>query len=98
MSENAHMDVDYVARLARIELSAEEKERFSGQLDRILEYFEKLNAVDVSGVEPMAHAMPLYNVWRADAAEEGFAPEEALANAPAQRDNQIIVPKVVDDA
>lgn len=98
MSETAHMDVDYVARLARIELSAAEKERFSGQLDRILDYFDKLNAVDVSGVEPMAHATPLYNVWREDVAIQGFKPEEALGNAPAQRENQIVVPKVVDDA
>jgi len=92
------VDIDYVANLARLDLSAEEKARFASQLGDILAYFEKLNAVDVAGVEPMAHAFPVFNVLDDDVAQAGFTAAEALRNAPAQRDNQFLVPKVVDDA
>ncbi len=90
------IDIDYVANLARIALTDQEKERFSGQLGDVLKYIEKLNTVDVSGVEPTAHAFPLENVWREDAAEPGFPVETALKNAPAVRRNMIAVPKVVE--
>lgn len=92
------VDIDYVANLARLDLSAEEKARFAAQLGDILAYFEKLNAVDVTGVEPMAHAFPVFNVLDDDVEQPGFTPAEALRNAPASRDNQFLVPKVVDDA
>lgn len=92
------INIDYVANLARIELTEEEKEKFSGQLSQVLEYFEKLSAIDVSGVEPTAHAFPIFNVWAEDEVEPGFTPEQALSNAPAQRKDQIVVPKVVDEA
>ncbi len=92
------IDIDYVANLARIELTEEERQKFSAQLRQILEYFEKLGAVDVSGVEPTAHAFPVFNVWAEDKTEPGFTPQQALGNAPAQRNNQIVVPKVIDEA
>ncbi len=92
------IDIDYVAKLARIELTEEEKEKFSKQLGQILGYFEKLSAIDVSDVEPSAHAHAIYNVWREDVESEPMSVEDALMNAPAKRDNQIVVPKVVDDA
>lgn len=98
MPEETSIDIDYVAKLARIELSEEERDRFSVQLADILTYFEKLKAVDVSGIEPSAHAFPVYNVWGEDVVETGFSPEQALLNAPAQRDDQVVVPKVVEDA
>ena len=98
MTKKTTIDIDYVATLARIELSEEEKSRFSAQLVDILDYFERLKAVDVSGIEPSAHAFPVYNVWQEDAVEPGFSPEQALLNAPARRDGQIVVPKVVEDA
>ena len=66
MSETGKIDIEYVAKLARIELNADEKEKFSSQLGQILEYFEKLSAIDVSKVEPSAHAHAVYNVWRDD--------------------------------
>ncbi|MFW5882989.1 MAG: Asp-tRNA(Asn)/Glu-tRNA(Gln) amidotransferase subunit GatC [Verrucomicrobiota bacterium] len=94
MSEE--IDIDYVASLARIHLTDEEKQTFAGQLHHVLEHFDKIKAVDVDGVEPTAHAFPVYNVLEADQAEPGFTPEEALRNAPAQRNNQVIVPKVID--
>jgi aspartyl-tRNA(Asn)/glutamyl-tRNA(Gln) amidotransferase subunit C len=97
MSQTA-IDIDYVANLARLDLTPEEKARFTTQLGDILAYFEKLNAVDVAGVEPMAHAFPVFNVLDDDVEEPGFTVAEALRNAPAQRDNQILVPKVVEDA
>jgi aspartyl-tRNA(Asn)/glutamyl-tRNA(Gln) amidotransferase subunit C len=95
-SSTAHVDIDHVARLARLELSPEEKARFEKQFDSILGYFDRLNSVDVSGVEPTAHALPRYNIWRDDTPGETFSPAEVLANAPAQRDNQILVPKVIE--
>ncbi len=92
------IDIDYVARLARIELSDGERQTFSRQLGQILEHFKKLSEVDVSGVEPSAHAHAVYNVWREDSAAPAMSVEDALMNAPARRDNQIVVPKVVDEA
>lgn len=97
MSEKPVIDIEYVAELARLELSAPEKERLGAQLNDILGYFEKLNTVDVDGVEPMAHAHGVWNVWReGDAPGPVLEPAEALAAAPEQRDNQVVVPKVVE--
>jgi len=92
------IDIDYVAKLARLDLSEEEKQTFTAQLEDILGYVDKLSDVDVSGVEPMAHAFPLENVLDEDEPREPLPVEEALRNAPAQRDNQVVVPKVVEDA
>ena len=91
------MDIDYVANLARIELTSEEKEKFQGQLGDVLKYFEKLQEVDVEGVEPTAHAFPRFNVWDNDLAIDGFSAEEALLNAPKSRNEQVVVPKVVEE-
>ena len=95
MSDPSKIDIDYVANLARIELTNEEKKEFSSQLGDVLHYFKKLNEVDVEGVEPMAHAFPHFNVWREDRSGEPLNVENALRNAPAERQDQIIVPKVV---
>ena len=97
MSEESSMDIDYVANLARIELTAEERQKFQGQLGDVLKYFEKLQEVDVEGVEPTAHAFPRYNVWDEDVVVEGFSAEEALLNAPKARSEQVVVPKVVEE-
>jgi len=92
------IDIDYVAKLARIELSDEDKKRFAGQLGDVLGYFEKLAAVDVEGIEPTAHAFPVVNVLRADEPKETFTPEQAMMNAPESRDNQLVVPRVVGES
>lgn len=97
MKEPQAMDVEYVANLARIDLTFEEKKKFNGQLGDILQYFEKLKAVDVEGVEPMAHAFPRHNVWDEDESRAGFSAEEALSNAPAKRKDQVVVPKVIEE-
>lgn len=97
MSETPHIDIDYVANLARLDMSAAEKAKLGGQLDDILGYFEKLNAVDVDGVEPMAHAQRVTNIWReGDEPGATFSPERVTSMAPESRDNQIVVPKVVE--
>ena len=98
MDKNSAIDISYVANLARIELSEEEKVKFSAQLGQILEYFKKLSAVNVDGVEPSAHAHAVYNVWRSDDEGPVLSVEQALLNAPEKRENQIVVPKVVDEA
>ena len=94
MSDANHMDVSYVANLARIELTDEETTLFQGQLDQVLEYVEQLGELDVSNVEPTAHAMPLVNVLRADEPSVSLDHDVVTANAPAERDGQILVPKI----
>lgn len=96
MSVPADLNIDRIANLARIALTPEEKEKFSAQLADVLTNIEKLREVDVTGVEPTAHAFPIYNVWADDVAQPGLSVEDALCNAPAQRDNMIVVPKVVE--
>ena len=90
------IDVKYVARLARIHLTPEEERQFGPQLGQILSYVEKLNQLDVSGIEPTAHAVPLVNVTRPDVPRESLPVEEALRNAPAQANGLFLVPKIVE--
>ncbi|MDR0727971.1 MAG: Asp-tRNA(Asn)/Glu-tRNA(Gln) amidotransferase subunit GatC [Puniceicoccales bacterium] len=93
-----HMNVDAIANLARIELTDGERRRFAEQLEKILDYIDILQSIDVEGVEPSAHAFEVVNVWREDVVEVGFSQECALQNAPVRESGQIRVPKVVDDA
>ena len=91
------MDVRYTAHLARIALTDDEAERYEKQLDQILQYVEQLSAADIEGIEPTAHANPVYDVIREDAAHDAcFSAEEALANAPAVARGQFRMPKVVE--
>jgi aspartyl-tRNA(Asn)/glutamyl-tRNA(Gln) amidotransferase subunit C len=90
------LKLDHVASLARIDLTDDEKARFARQLGDVLAYVAQLNEVDVSGVEPTAHAFPVVNVWAEDVAEPGLPVEDALRNAPERRDNMFVVPKVVE--
>ena len=90
------IDVDYVAHLARLDLSPEEVESFSGQLASILEYVNKLDRLDVEGIEPMAHAAPVFDVMRDDVSRPGSGAESALANAPDQASDQFRVTRVVE--
>jgi aspartyl-tRNA(Asn)/glutamyl-tRNA(Gln) amidotransferase subunit C len=96
MSAGSDLNIDYVANLARLALTPAEKEKFARQLGDILHYVDKLKQVDVAGVEPMAHAAPVFNVWQDDVAQPGLPVEAALQNAPAQRQHMIVVPKVVE--
>jgi aspartyl-tRNA(Asn)/glutamyl-tRNA(Gln) amidotransferase subunit C len=90
------INIDRLATLARVELTPAEKEKFSAQLGDILRYIEKLSEVDTTGIEPTAHAFPVANVWAEDIPHPALSVEDALRNAPAQRDNMISVPKVVE--
>ena len=89
-------DVKYVAHLARIALSPDEQEKFGAQLSHILGYIEKLNQLDVSRIEPTAHAVPLVNVFRPDEVRPSLPNAEALRNAPASANGLFMVPKIVE--
>lgn len=93
---NQGMDVGYVAKLACIDLSDEEKALFQGQLDQVLHYVEQLNELDVGDVEPTAHAIPVYNVLRKDKLGTSLKHEAVMANAPSVADGHIRVPKILD--
>lgn len=90
------LDVKYVAHLARLQLTPEEEQQFGAQLGQVLAYIEKLREVDVTAVEPMAHAVPLVNVTRPDETRPSLANEDALRNAPAKANGLFIVPKIVE--
>jgi len=92
----AHIDVRYVAHLARLRLRPEEEVTLGRQLDQILNYIEKLKEVDVSGVEPTAHAFPLVNVVRQDQSSSSLSHAEAMKNAPAAGNGLFLVPKIVE--
>ena len=91
-----NFDVEYVADLARIQLTPDEIETFNSQLGQVLEHVAKLNEIDVSQVEPMAHSFPIYNVFREDEIRESLDREAALSNAPHQAQGLFIVTKVVE--
>jgi aspartyl-tRNA(Asn)/glutamyl-tRNA(Gln) amidotransferase subunit C len=96
MSDTPDLNIDRVAELARIALTPAEKTEFAAQLGEVLKHVEQLKQLDVAGVEPTAHAFAVENVWADDEAQAGLSAEDALRNAPAQRDNMIAVPKVVE--
>jgi len=96
MAKVSDLDVAYVARLARLNLTHEETELFQKQLGDVLKYAEKLREVDVSNVDAAAHALPIFNVFREDAPRDWFTAQQALSNAPRQANGLFIVPKVVE--
>lgn len=96
--ETPGIDVGYIAGLAKLELTPEEETRFTADLEQVLRYVAQLEKWDTAGVEPMYHPLPVYDALRADVPGESLSPEAALANAPAQGDNQFRVPKVVESA
>jgi aspartyl-tRNA(Asn)/glutamyl-tRNA(Gln) amidotransferase subunit C len=91
-----HMDVAYVAHLARLHLTEDEVRRYAGPLDEILGYVRQLQAVDTTGVEPTAHARPVVNVFRDDEAGPSQDRERTLANAPASRNGLFVVPRIIE--
>lgn len=94
--ENADFNIDYTARLARIELTESERKEYGSQLADILRYVKKLQELNVEGVEPTAHPAPLRNVFRPDVTAPSLSTEEALKNAP-RRDGRLFrTPKIVE--
>src|SRR4051794_28770206 len=90
------MNVRYVAHLARLDLTPEEEQKFGAQLSQVLGYIAKLNELDVTNVEPTAHAVPLVNVTRPDEPRPSISNEEALRNAPSKANGLFVVPQIVE--
>jgi aspartyl-tRNA(Asn)/glutamyl-tRNA(Gln) amidotransferase subunit C len=90
-------EVEQVARLARLELSEDEKAQMTAQLDAILGYMETLNALDTSGVEPTTTVIPMVSVMRDDVARPSLDREDALANAPDREGAYFRVPRIIED-
>ncbi|MCM1258994.1 MAG: Asp-tRNA(Asn)/Glu-tRNA(Gln) amidotransferase subunit GatC [Roseburia sp.] len=87
--------IEYVGILAKLDLSPEEKERAKKDMGEMLDYIDKLNELDVSGVEPMSHVFPVNNVFREDIPSREDGSKEALSNAPAKRNGGFEVPKTI---
>jgi len=90
-------DVEHIATLAKLEFTDAEKEKFTHQMNQILEYMEKLNSLDTSNVEPLSHVIELSNVFRTDEVKPGVSTEDALKNAPASNEKFFKVPKVIGE-
>jgi aspartyl-tRNA(Asn)/glutamyl-tRNA(Gln) amidotransferase subunit C len=90
-------DVEHIARLAKLEFTEAEKEKFTHQINQILEYMKQLNRIDTSNVEPLSHVIELSNVFRNDEVISSISTEEALKNAPAKTEEFFKVPKVISE-
>lgn len=85
--------LEYVGILAKLSLSAEEKEQAKKDMGKMLDYIDQLNELDTTGVEPMSHVFPVENVFREDVVTNGDEREKILRNAPAQKDDMFVVPR-----
>ncbi len=88
--------IEYVGILAKLELSGEEKEAAKKSMGEMLDYIDKLNELDTSGVEPMSHVFPVQNVFREDEVTNGDESVRTLQNAPSEKDNMFVVPRTFD--
>jgi aspartyl-tRNA(Asn)/glutamyl-tRNA(Gln) amidotransferase subunit C len=88
--------IEYVANLARVGLSPEEKVLFSQQLNDILAYIEKISEIDTSGIEPTSHVIDMGNAFRDDNPKQSLSNEETLSNAPDKKDGFFKVPKIIE--
>lgn len=88
-------DVEYIARLAHLEIDQQDKEVFTSQLSAILDYVEQLNQLETEGVEATAYTVPMKNVFREDRIASSLSREKALANAPDQREGHFRVPPII---
>jgi aspartyl-tRNA(Asn)/glutamyl-tRNA(Gln) amidotransferase subunit C len=91
-----HKDVEHVAKLARLELSADEEQQFTEQLNAILSYADKLNELDTEHVDPTSHVLKLVNVMREDVTRPSLTIEQVMRNAPEEEDDQFRVPAVLE--
>ena len=87
--------IEYVGILAKLELNEEEKEQAKKDMGAMLDYIDKLNELDITGVEPMSHVFPVTNVFREDVVTNGDGSEDTLKNAPEAQDNAFVVPKTI---
>ncbi|MFA5778742.1 MAG: Asp-tRNA(Asn)/Glu-tRNA(Gln) amidotransferase subunit GatC [Elusimicrobiota bacterium] len=89
-------DVEYVAKLARLSLTVDEKKKFAGQLNAILEHIDELNKLDTEGVPPTSHAVVIKNVFREDEMQKSGLTSDILSNAPEKEDRFFKVKKVIE--
>lgn len=87
--------IEYVGILAKLELSAEEKEAAKSDMERMLDYIDTLNELDTAGVEPMSHVFPVNNVFREDVVTNGDGSDDTLKNAPVRKEQSFKVPKTI---
>ena len=88
--------IEYVGILSKLELSEEEKEQAKTDMGSMLDYIDKLNELDTTGIEPMSHVFPVQNVFREDVVTNGDESEKTLKNAPGEKDNMFMVPRTFD--
>lgn len=96
MAQLTREDIDKVAYLSRLELSAEEKDKLTGHINRLLENFQELQALDTDDVEPTSHTIPVSNVFRKDVVRPSLSVEEVVSNGPQVAENCFAVPRVVE--
>lgn len=89
-------DVEHVAKLARLDLTEEEKQTFTGQLNAILKYAEQLNSIDTDRVEPTSHVVPMSNVMREDEVRPSLPLDKVFLNAPDEEEGQFKVPAILE--
>ena len=89
------MDIEHLAKLARLKLTGAEKERFSKQIGTIIEYIEKLSELDTKNVEPTAHVLGLNNVFRDDAVKKPLTVQDPINDSPAHSNGHYEVPKII---
>lgn len=89
-------EVEHVAKLARLDLTAEEKNKFVDQIGKLLDYFNQLKEINTESIEPMAHPVQAVNVVREDIIVESCGRDEILKNAPQEEDGYFKVPKIID--
>ncbi len=94
--QDKSIDVNYVADLARLELTKDECDRFSEQLNEVINFVKQLEKLETDSIEPMAHTSPVYDVMRDDVQRPGFGTDTALRNAPMTSNNQFKVTRVVE--
>lgn len=87
-------EVEHIAELAKVSISEDEKALFRDQLERILEYFKKIDELELEGVEPTTHVMDIFNVFREDVVKESLQPEDVLENAPEREGRYFKAPRV----
>lgn len=88
--------IEYVGILAKLDLSAEQKEQAKKDMGRMLDYIDKLNELDAEGVEPMSHVFPVSNVFREDVVTNGDDSANTIKNAPEEKDGMFMVPRTVE--
>lgn len=96
VQEKQNIDVGYVANLARLDLTDEEKVSFQRQLGALLAHVDKLGELNLDGIEPTAYGQPVYSEMRKDVSRDGLETEAALSNAPLRRGDEFQVPKIVE--